>query len=308
MTFPKSRGARRAPPQIPGPEPTPHTNGAVDDWMRLRRFLVLGTEHGSYHASEWTPTRASAQALERCIRADGARAVGEIVRISDAGRAPRTDPALYGLAMAAGLGDADTRRTALDALPRVARTASQLLQFAAFVDGFRGWGRSLRRAVGRWYTAQPVEALAHQAVAHRRHEGIAHRDLLRRAHPARRVSAGNPTLAVTPGHERLFDWIVRGGTCDGLGFRQGQAVAGDGGSQGSDHVVQGAGGSRVRRGGVGRPERQDQDLLPDGLGGSSRAGTVCARGIGLRDTVVDGERPARQAEPLLDDLDEVVVA
>ena len=59
---------------------------------------------------------------------------------------------------------------------------------------------------------------------------MTHRDLLRRAHPARRVSAGNPTLAVTPGHERLFDWIVRGGTCDGLprlveGFVRAQASA-----------------------------------------------------------------------------------
>ena len=73
--------------------------------------------------------------------------------------------------MAAGLGDADTRRTALDALPRVARTASHLFQFAAFVDGFRGWGRSLRRAVGRWYAAQPVEALAYQAVTSRAARG-----------------------------------------------------------------------------------------------------------------------------------------
>jgi 60 kDa SS-A/Ro ribonucleoprotein len=156
--------------------------------------------------------------------------VAEIVRVSDAGRAPRNDPALFGLAMASGLGDAETRRAALDALPRVARTATHLFRFATYVDDFRGWGRSLRRAVGCWYAAQPVEALAHQAVKHRRREGVAHRDLLRRAHPARRVSAGNPTLAVTPGHERLFDWIVRGGTCDGLpriveGFVRAQASA-----------------------------------------------------------------------------------
>ena len=45
--------------------------GPIDDWTRLRRFLVLGSEHGCYLASEWTPTRANAQALERCIRADG---------------------------------------------------------------------------------------------------------------------------------------------------------------------------------------------------------------------------------------------
>ena len=146
---------RHVPEQVPIPRPgqVPGSAGGhagpVDDWTRLRRFLVLGSERGSYDASGWSPTRANAQALERCIRADGRRAVAEIVRVSDAGRAPRNDPALFGLAMAAGLGDADTRRAALDALPRVARTAAHLFRFAAFVDGFRGWGRSLRRAVGQ---------------------------------------------------------------------------------------------------------------------------------------------------------------
>jgi hypothetical protein len=177
----------------------------VDDWTRLRRFLVLGSEDGSYDASPCPPTAENATAVERCIRADGPRAVAEIVAVSDGGRAPKSDPALFGLAMAAGLGDAETRRAALDALPRVARTGPHLFQFAAFVEGFRGWGRSLRRAVARWYAAQPVDALAHQAVAHRERAGIVHRDLLRLAHPARRVSAGNPSVALTEDHERLFE-------------------------------------------------------------------------------------------------------
>ena len=55
--------------------------------------------------------------------------------------------------MAAGLGDEATRRAALEALPRVCRISTHLFQFATFVEGFRGWGRSLRRAVGGWYAA-----------------------------------------------------------------------------------------------------------------------------------------------------------
>jgi 60 kDa SS-A/Ro ribonucleoprotein len=208
-------------PMIPG--------AAVDDWTRLRRFLVLGSERASYHAAEAALTRTNATAVERCIHADGRRAVAEIVRVSDAGRAPRDDPALFGLAMAAGLGDAETRAAALDALPQVARTGLHLFRFATFVEGFRGWGRSLRRAVGRWYTAQPVDALAHQAVEYRRREGVAHRDLLRLAHPGQRVSAGNPSIAVSEDHRRLFEWMVRGGSSDGLprlveGFVRAQAA------------------------------------------------------------------------------------
>ncbi len=168
--------------------------------------------------------------MEQCVREDGARTVAEIVRVSVEGRAPKNDPALYALALAAGLGDTETRQAALAALPRVARTGTHLFQFALFVEGFRGWGRSLRRAVGRWYAAQPADALAYQAVKYRRREGVTHRDLLRLAHPARRVGAGNPELDVSEEHARLFEWIVRGGDTDGLprlveGFARAQEAA-----------------------------------------------------------------------------------
>jgi 60 kDa SS-A/Ro ribonucleoprotein len=124
--------------------------------------------------------------------------------------------ALFALAMAAGLGDVETRRAALDVLPRVARTGTHLFRFAQLVEGFRGWGRSLRRGIGRWYAEQRVGALAYQAVKYRQREGMTHRDLLRLAHPAASIGAGNPTLDVSAEQRRLFEWIVRGGDTDGL--------------------------------------------------------------------------------------------
>ena len=189
---------------------------AVDDWARLRRFLILGSQGGSYYAREWKLTRENADAVERCLAADGARTVATIVEISDRGRAPKNDPAVFALAMAAGAADEATRRAALAALPRVCRTSTHLFQFVTFVEGFRGWGRGLRRAVGSWYAARSVESLAYQAVKYREREGVTHRDVLRLAHPAGRVSAGNPTLELGDEHRRLFEWIVRGGSAEGL--------------------------------------------------------------------------------------------
>jgi 60 kDa SS-A/Ro ribonucleoprotein len=217
MSYLKRHRTRR-PPQsapIPGSGQVPNSAGGfawgVDDWTRLRRFLILGSEGGSYYASEWTLTRENAQAVERCLASDGARTVAEIARVSSEGRAPKNDPALFALAMAAGVGDEPTRRAALDALPQVARTGTHLFQFARFVEGFRGWGRSLRRSIGAWYASRSPDALAYQAVKYRQREGVTHRDLLRLAHPATLVGAGNPTLAVSEQHARLFEWIVRGG-------------------------------------------------------------------------------------------------
>src|SRR5947199_4120694 len=220
MSYLKRHGTHRVPQRAPLPGQVPNSAGghawAVDAWTRLRRFLVLGSEGGSYYASEWTLAGETARAVEGCARADVPRAVAEIVRVSTEGRSPKNDPALYALALAAGLGDVETRQAALAALPQVARTGTHLFQFALFVEGFRGWGRSLRRAVGRWYASQSVDALAYQAVKYRQRAGVTHRDLLRLAHPAGRVGAGNPTLDVSEEHARLFEWIVRGGETDGL--------------------------------------------------------------------------------------------
>jgi len=222
MSYLKRFDLRRVPQSdpIPGSGQVPNSAGGyaweVDDWMRLRRFLILGSEGGSYYASESALTRENAVAVERCILADGPRAVAEISRVSEDGRAPKNAPALFALAMAAGIGDEPTRKAALAALPRVARTGTHLFQFATFVEQFRGWGRSLRRAVGRWYADRPVDALAYQAVKYRQRGGVTHRDLLRLGHPAGKVSGGNPSLAVSPQHEAMFEWIVRGTVAEDL--------------------------------------------------------------------------------------------
>ena len=220
MNYLKQFGTRHVPQWLPLRGQVPNSAGghawAVDVWVRLRRFLILGSEGGSYYASQWTLTRENAQAVEQAVAQDGQRAIAEIVRVSREGRAPKNDPALFALALAAGSADEATRKAALDALPQVARTGTHLFQFATFVEGFRGWGRALRRAVGRWYAAQSPDALAYQAVKYRQRAGVTHRDLLRLAHPGARVGSGNPTLDVSAEHARLFEWIVRGGVTDGL--------------------------------------------------------------------------------------------
>jgi 60 kDa SS-A/Ro ribonucleoprotein len=234
MSYLSTHGTRRVPQWRPLMGQVANSAGghawAVDTWTRLRRFLILGSAGGSYYASEWTLTRENAAAVERAVREDGLRAVAEIVAVSGEGRAPKSDPALYALALAAGIGNEETRQAALAALPRVARTGTHLFQFAAFVEGFRGWGRSLRRAVARWYAEQPAESLAYQAVKYRRRAGVTHRDLLRLSHPAARVGSGNPTVGVSDEHARLFEWIVRGGETAALpriveGFARAQSAA-----------------------------------------------------------------------------------
>jgi 60 kDa SS-A/Ro ribonucleoprotein len=194
---------------IPGSTQVPNSAGGyafpVDDWVRLDRFLILGSEGGSYYAGERELTRKNAEAVLRCIKEDGPRAVARIREISHTGRAPRNDPAIFALAMAAKLGDVPTRKAAFAAVPDVARTSTHLFQFAEAVQAFGGWGRATTRAISAWYEREKVGELAYQAVKYRQREGWTHADLLRLSHPK----------APSAAHKELYAWIVDGVVPDG---------------------------------------------------------------------------------------------
>jgi 60 kDa SS-A/Ro ribonucleoprotein len=200
--FNKKKTPQSAP--IPGTSQVPNSAGgfafAVDDWARLDRFLILGAEGGSYYATERKLTRENAQAVLRCLQLDGRRVVNRIVAVSDEGRAPKNDPALFALALAAKLGDVETRRAAFAALPRVARIGTHLFHFAEYVKALGGWGRGTMRAFARWYTEMEASRLALQAVKYQSRDGWSHRDLLRKAHP----------VAKDDRQQAIFHWMTKG--------------------------------------------------------------------------------------------------
>jgi 60 kDa SS-A/Ro ribonucleoprotein len=177
----------------------------VDLWKQLDRFLLLGTEGGTYYSGERSLTAANVRNLRRCVEADGPRLVRRAAEISEAGRAKDNDPAVFALALGAAAMDLATRREALAALPRVCRTGTHLLHFAAFVSGLRGWGPALRRAIARWYLDREVGPLALQLVKYRQRDGWSQRDLLRLAHPAPESDAQQALLGWAAGQLESLD-------------------------------------------------------------------------------------------------------
>lgn len=179
----------------------------ADSFTRMERFLILGSEGGSYYVGESDLTKQNVDNVRACLAEDGERAVSLIVDVSHRGRAPKNDPALYALALAASCPNEKTRALALDALPRVARIGTHLFTFCAFIDSMRGWGPSLRRAVADWYLTRPLEKLAYQLVKYQQRNGWSHRDVMRLAHP-------KANLATEYAH--LFRWSVKGEASEGL--------------------------------------------------------------------------------------------
>src|SRR6266540_2248599 len=180
----------------------------VDDWTRLDRFLILGAEGGTYYITERDLVKQNHDAIFRCIKADGIRAVNRIVEISDAGRAPKNDPAIFALALVVTHGDMQAKAHAFTNLGKVCRIGTHLFHFAEYVNAMRGWGRGLRNAVAGWYVNREADDLAHQAMKYQQRDGWSHGDLLRLAHPK----------APSAQHDAVFRWMLAG--ADSLGERE----------------------------------------------------------------------------------------
>jgi len=196
---------------IPGREAEMAKNNAggfvfpVDDWTRLDRFLIIGAESGTYYVSEKELSKRNAAAVLRCIKEDGPRVVARTVEISQSGRAPKNNAAIFVLAMCASEScgaSLATRRAAFKALPLVCRIFTHLAQFLTYTSPnvLRGRGRGLRDAISHWYNDRDADRLAYQMVKYRNREGWTHRDAIRIAHP-------NPVDAA---HNALYGWVTEG--------------------------------------------------------------------------------------------------
>lgn len=164
-----------------------HNAGIVskaDIWTQLRRFLILGTEGGSYYQPEHELTIQNIEIVDECLAMHALQTIDTIVAISDAGRAPSNDPAILALAMAS-VASVPIRKIAWESFPAVVRTGTHLLHFVAYRKALGGTGcYSFKRAIERWFNAlDDADKLAYQMVKYQNRDGYSMRDVLRLAHP-----------------------------------------------------------------------------------------------------------------------------
>jgi len=188
---------------IPGKEMVENSAGGyvfqLDKWKKLERFLILGSEGGTYYSSEGTLTILNANNIIDCAKEDPVRSVGMITRISMSGRAPKNDPALFALAVVASFSSSEGRTLALQELSSVARTGTHLLHFARYIDDLRGWGRAVRRGISRWYSNKYDEGkLVYTMLKYQSRDGWSQKDVLSLAHPR----------PVSEEMNSLFRWLM----------------------------------------------------------------------------------------------------
>lgn len=187
---------------------------SVSDDQRLRRFLVLGTEGGTFYASQKDLTNANVGFLKEYAAKDPNMFFGTLLDVDANNVAPRHSTVLLALAVLythgmpvsveiPGTGEKsifDVRREIEARFTDFVRTGTHLIEFVQYVTMFRKWGRALRRLVGSWYKTKEPSDLAYQVVKYRQRDGWTHRDLLRKAHP----------IVETEAQKRVLDYVTHG--------------------------------------------------------------------------------------------------
>ena len=212
---------------IPGRDMVANNAGGfvfkLDEWKQLDRFLILGSEGGTFYVSEKKLTAENANKVLLLLQKDGLKVVAKTVEMLTSGRAPKPDTAIFVLALAAAKGDDATRKAALAAVPSALKTGTQLLKFVDTVNELRGWGRGLKKAIQLWFKGRKAETLALQLVKYKQREGWSMKDVLRLAKPvpaddvqgklfgwtAKRDNAAWAKAPVAPGDKALdFVWAA----------------------------------------------------------------------------------------------------
>jgi len=169
----------------------------VNDKSRLERFLIIGTDGGTYYASERKITDENVQFLKDLIAKNERLVVDTLVDVSVNGRAYKQSPALFALALV--LTEGVDKAYAREAFNKVVRTSTHLFEVAEYIDSLGGWGRAKRAAFAGWYESKDAGSLAYQAVKYRQRNGWTHKDILRLSHAKPDSVVANFMLGKTTG-------------------------------------------------------------------------------------------------------------
>lgn len=182
----------------------------IDKWNYARRFLTLGSEDGTYYASERKLTKQNVTNLIECIKEDGVKTVDLILEMRD--RVPKRDTIMYALALAFAEGDKHTpdndnkvKDRVHEVFSSIVRTGSDLLMFVAYIDTMRGWGKSLRRLIASWYiNLYEQDKLTYQILKYQDRHGWTHKKVLYKCH----LGIDNNKKFEGDVNQGVFRWIL----------------------------------------------------------------------------------------------------
>lgn len=181
------------------------------DWAQMRRWLILGSDRNAYYATARKLTLINAQVLLRCLAEDYKRYVELLVEARSGGTAPKSDTAIFALAVLYTHGSNEAKWYAQDRINEICRHGGDIQQFSVAVTGkvkdgkrvdyMRGWGRAVRSAVERWLVDRELKSLVYQLIKYRARHGTSMKRLIQLSHP-------RPDTDI---RSAVFKWAIGGG-------------------------------------------------------------------------------------------------
>ena len=152
----------------------------IEPTTLLERFLMLGSESGSYYATAQKLTKHNANNVINIVKRDGINAINLAEKFWNENRAPRSEPVFFVLACAFIYGDAVTKQYAKTKVPTMIRTGGQLLDFVATTIELKGggMGQCFKKAVAEWYNSRKSEEVLFQIQKYRRRGSWTHYKVL----------------------------------------------------------------------------------------------------------------------------------
>ncbi len=174
----------------------------VTPQVKLERFLILGSEGGTYYIDEKDLTKQNIDNLRTMTATDPKFVVDLAVEISKNGRSYKNNAAIFVMAFVMTFASDEFKSYARTNVNQVVRTSTHLFTFNKYLKALApgsGLGTSRNRAIAAWYEDKSLDEIAYQTVKYRQREGWTHRDSFRQS---------RPNLGTDPGTVALGNWIL----------------------------------------------------------------------------------------------------
>lgn len=149
---------------------------------QLKRFLIMGTDGGTYYATEREITLENIRNVLNFLHKDPKKTLEITAQLSEQGRVLKNDVPIAVLALAWAEG---YRKEVASVFNRVIRIPTHLFTFLDFLKEAQGGKLTtstlLKRTISDWYVKDPQ--LAYHLLKYQQRKGWSHRDVLRIVHP-----------------------------------------------------------------------------------------------------------------------------
>ena len=154
----------------------------VDDLMRLRRWLLLGSEGGSFYQTEEELTLENVQTLEKFIEENSKEVLKVVEEHVDNRWYIRPYYCMFAAVLLTSDRNREVKNDAYRILNKLATTPFNLFRLLNYFKQTRGFGHSVRKFVQGWYLSKDKHTLYYQTLKYRSRDGWTHRDALLQGH------------------------------------------------------------------------------------------------------------------------------